>query len=242
VFRLKIIKLQVIRFYSTLRKYSLTIVSILNPFSSFKKAFLYALLLLTAFPFAFYSKTKSDYNPTVYSDVAAIPENHAALILGAGINSNTKTPSSILYDRVLAGVKLYNSGKVKKLIMSGDNRYQDYNEPDVMKQTAVDLGVPEYDIQPDYAGRRTYDSCYRAKHIFSQETITVVTQSFHIYRSLYVCHNLGIQSVGFLADQRKDLYRAWNYWQFRDKIALTKSIIDLKIKKPSVVGGDKIPL
>ncbi len=76
------------------------------------------------------------------------------------------SPSSVLKDRVATAADLYNSGKINKILMSGDNRYLNYNEPGAMKAYALELGIPEYDIVLDYAGRRTYDTCYRAKEIF----------------------------------------------------------------------------
>ena len=91
-----------------------------------------------------------------------------ALVLGARVYANGRL-SGMLRDRVETAVALYKAGKVQKLLMSGDNSSLEYNEPDAMMAHAVAMGVPPEDIQPDYAGRRTYDSCYRASAIFQVE-------------------------------------------------------------------------
>src|SRR5512137_1403475 len=95
----------------------------------------------------------------VYANIRAVPPAPVALVLGAGLWKDG-TPTPALYDRVATAVDLYQSGKVKKLLMSGDNRFVNYNEPAAMKTVAERLGVPAEDVVLDYAGRRTYDSCY----------------------------------------------------------------------------------
>ena len=123
-------------------------------------------------------------------------DNRVALILGAGIINNEE-PTSALADRVQVGADLYAEGIVDKLLMSGDNRFENYDEPEVMRNYAVELGVDFDDIVLDYAGRRTYDSCYRAKHIFGVDELIIVTQDFHLPRALYICNELGVNSIGF---------------------------------------------
>ena len=97
----------------------------------------------------------------------------------------------MLRDRVNTAIDLYKAGKVQKLLMTGDNSHVDYNEPDAMKAYAVAQGVPAADIQPDYGGRRTYDSCYRAKAVFQVDEAIVVTQGFHLSPALFLCTELG---------------------------------------------------
>src|SRR5260221_2047315 len=107
-------------------------------------------------------------------DVSAVPAQKVAIVFGAGLTrSGEATP--ILKDRVETAAKLYFAGKVEKLLMSGDNRFLNYNEPEAMRQYALALGVPNADIVLDYAGRRTYDTCYRAKAIFGVKDAIVVT-------------------------------------------------------------------
>jgi vancomycin permeability regulator SanA len=181
------------------------------------------------------------YSRDVYRDADQIPAAHVALVLGAGLN-NDGSSSPILTDRVQAAVTLYKKHKVEKLLVSGDNRAQNYNEPEVMRRLAIDLGVDPQDVQPDYAGRRTYDSCWRAKNIFGQDRMIVVTQSFHLTRALFLCDQLGIESSGFVADQPNYTFSQWSYWQLRDMLSIFLSLWDLYFKHPYVVKGDRIAL
>src|SRR4051794_21314450 len=138
--------------------------------------------------------------PLIYPpDAATLPAHHVALVFGAGLNAQGG-PSPVLYDRVATASGLYHAGKVQKLLMSGDNSQVDYNEVGVMRRTAVELGVPADDIVLDYAGFRTYDSCYRARAIFGLSDATLVTNEFHLPRALYTCQALGLTVVGVNAD------------------------------------------
>jgi vancomycin permeability regulator SanA len=118
----------------------------------------------------------------MYSPVEA-PADRVAIIFGAGLRFDG-TPTAMLRDRILTGADLYFSGKVEKLLMSGDNRFIEYNEPEAMRQFALSVGVPDDAIVLDYAGRRTYDTCYRAKTIFGLDRALLVTQDFHLPRAL----------------------------------------------------------
>ncbi len=100
----------------------------------------------------------------IYS-VEDVSTARVAVVFGAGLTSSGG-PTTVLKDRVETAVNLYQTGKVEKVLMSGDNRYLDYNEPGAMMAFALELGMPEEDIVLDYAGRRTYDTCYRARDIF----------------------------------------------------------------------------
>jgi vancomycin permeability regulator SanA len=156
--------------------------------------------------------------PLIYAPTAAtLPAHHVALVFGAGLNG-AGGPSAVLYDRVATGVALDRAGKVAKLLMTGDNSQVDYNEVGVMRQTALDLGVPATDIVLDYAGFRTYDSCYRARDVFGLRAATLVTNRFHLPRALYTCQALGLDVVGVDADRRP--YAGTAYWTVREVLAL----------------------
>jgi vancomycin permeability regulator SanA len=172
-----------------------------------------------------------------YDDLHAVAHHHVAIVFGAGVRNGLPTP--MLYDRVASAVELYQAGVVDKLLMSGDNRYIDYNEPEVMRQTALKLGVPERDIVLDYAGRSTYETCYRAGAIFGLSEAVLVTQRFHLDRAVMTCNQLGVQSVGYVADRRT--YGATRWWNtLREIPATLKAIIDLYVTKPLPVMGDRI--
>ena len=155
------------------------------------------ILLVTgifAAPFAAQAWINARYAPAIYT-LADAPARRVAIVLGARVYPNGRL-SGMLRDRVDTAIELYKAGKVQKLLMTGDNSHVDYNEPDAMKAYAVAQGVPAADIQPDYGGRRTYDSCYRAKAVFQVDEAIVVTQGFHLSRVLFLCTELGVDAVG----------------------------------------------
>jgi len=177
----------------------------------------------------------------IYDNVQSTPPASVALVLGAGLWADG-SPTPALYDRVATAVDLYKAGKVKKLLMSGDNRFEWYNEPEAMRQLALRMGVPDEDIVPDYAGRRTYDSCYRAREIFQVNELVIVTQRFHLDRALYLCDAMGIQSVGAVADRRTYTPPYAQLWWLRETPALVNAWLDVYVLHPQPVLGDKLPI
>jgi SanA protein len=175
----------------------------------------------------------------IYTNINAVPPAPVALVLGAGLERDG-SPTLALYDRVVIAVDLYKAGKVKKLLMSGDNRFINYNEPAAMKKLAVQLGMPAEDNVLDYAGRRTYDSCYRAKEIFAVKQIIIVTQRFHLDRSIFLCDAMGVPSVGVVADRR--VYQTLPWWELREVLATTAAWWDVNIGHPVPVLGEKLPI
>ena len=121
----------------------------------------------------------------------------------------------ILKDRLDAAFELYQAGKVQKLLFSGDNRFVDYNEPGKMLEYALAHGIPREDVVLDYAGRRTYDTCYRARDIFNVSEAIVVTQRYHLPRTLETCRVLGLDVVGYIADRQA--YPQRLYYMVLDK-------------------------
>jgi vancomycin permeability regulator SanA len=127
--------------------------------------------------------------------VATAPKRHVALVLGAGLRYDGK-PSDVLQARVDVGVALYKAGKVRKLLMSGDNSIKNYDEVSAMKDAAVALGIPENDVILDYAGFRTLDSCVRLRKVFGQSSALVVSQGFHLPRAIHLCRWSGVDVIG----------------------------------------------
>ncbi len=172
---------------------------------------------------------------------ADVPVRRVAIVFGAGLwRDGTATP--ILYDRVATAVDLYFSGKVEKLLMSGDNRFVEYNEPAEMRSVALSLGVPDEDIVLDYAGRRTYDTCYRAAAIFQVEGAILVTQAFHLPRAIYLCNQLGVEAVGVDADRRVYRRSSMLYWTLRELLATANALWEVHISHPLPVLGDPLPI
>ncbi len=193
------------------------------------------LLLL---PFALRWWVDRHYKKRIYA-IEDVPPCRVAIVFGAGITAEGR-PMPALADRVWTAAELYKTGKVQKLLMSGDNRYIEYNEPEAMRQYALRQGVPDEDIVLDYAGRRTYDTCYRASYIFGVEEAILVTQWFHLDRALYTCDKLGLDAVGVAAD-RRDYYSA-RYWWLREVAAVSRAWLDLNVLHPTPVLGEKLPI
>lgn len=178
--------------------------------------------------------------PKIYSS-AAVPARRVAIVFGAGLwKDGTATP--VLVDRVTTAANLYFAGKVEKLLMSGDNRFVDYNEPEVMRELALSLGVPDDAIVLDFAGRRTYDTCYRAKAIFGVTEAILVTQAFHLPRAIYLCNQLGVDSVGVNADLRVYRKSSLLYWSGRELLATVAALWDVNIGHPVPVLGNPEPI
>lgn len=169
------------------------------------------------------------------------PNERVAIVFGAGLRRDG-TPTPILRDRVKTAADLYFSGKVEKLLMSGDNRFMEYNEPGSMRQYALSLGVPAEAIVLDYAGRRTYDTCYRAKAIFGVESALLVTQKFHLPRALFICNALGIQAAGVEAKNRQYWSGSLFIWNFREQLATVGAFLDVYVNNPMPVLGEPEPI
>lgn len=172
---------------------------------------------------------------------ANVPQAPVALVLGAGLNRDG-TPGVVLRDRVDTAAELYFSGKVDKLLMSGDNTTPYYNEPGAMHRYALSLGIPEEDIVLDYAGRRTYDSCYRARAIFGLEKLVVVTQAYHLPRALFLCNALDIEAYGVTADEANYNRSRYTFWWFREILASINAYWDIFITQPVPILGNPEPI
>jgi SanA protein len=198
------------------------------------------LLVGIAFLFGWRAWVDRAYSSSIYRQGDA-PAAHVALVLGARVYPDGRL-SGMLSDRVDTAVALYKAGKVDKLLMSGDNSNADYNEPGAMVARAIQQGVPAEDVQPDYGGRRTYDSCYRAKAIFQVEEAIIVTQEFHLPRALFLCEALGIQVNGVIADQRIYHPRSLAWSETREMPAMVAALLDVIRRSPPPIMGAPIPL
>ena len=160
------------------------------------------------------------------------------LILGAGVWGDK--PSPMLEDRLVQGVSLYNNGVAPKIIVSGDHGTEEYDEVNIMKQFAIDKGVPSEDIFMDHAGFSSYDSIYRAKEIFGAKKILIVTQKYHLYRALYIADKLEIEAYGVGSDPRK--YSGQALREIREIFARDKDFVKCIFKPESSYLGDTIPV
>lgn len=160
------------------------------------------------------------------------------LILGAGVWGDK--PSPMLEDRLLKGKELYENGISKKIIVSGDHGRKEYDEVNIMKKYLVDNGVPSEDIFMDHAGFSTYDSIYRAKEIFGTKKIIIVTQKYHLYRSLYISNKLDLEAYGTYANPRKYIGRVFR--EIREVLARNKDFLKTIVKPKPTYLGEKIDL
>lgn len=167
------------------------------------------------------------------------PEADCILVLGCGVYSDG-TPTPMLADRLTRGVELYEAGWADKLLMSGDNRSQYYNELATMCQVALDKGVPREDIVLDYAGLSTYDSLYRARDIFGVKKLVIVTQEYHLYRALYLARALGLEAWGVAADGQN--YRGQTMRDLREIVARDKDFFWAILQPEPTYLGDPEPL
>ena len=161
------------------------------------------------------------------------------LILGCGVYADG-TPSPMLADRLKTGIELYKKGAAPKIIMSGDHGRENYDEVNVMKQYAIERGVPSEDIFMDHAGFSTYESVYRAKEIFCAESLIIVTQEYHLSRALYIADRFDLEAIGVLADLRS--YSGQSMRDKREFIARNKDFLSCIFKPKPTFLGEQIPV
>ena len=160
------------------------------------------------------------------------------LVLGAAVWGDN--PSPMLEDRILEGINLYKNNVAKKIIMSGDQGRTEHDEVNIMKDYAIEKGVPSEDIFMDHAGFSTYESIYRAKEIFKAKKIVIVTQKYHLYRALHIANKLGIEAYGVGSDPRR--YVGETNREVREILARNKDFIKCIFKPLPKYLGETIPV
>ena len=175
----------------------------------------------------------------VDQQAAASFDADAVIVLGASVYPDG-TPSGILRDRLDDGIALYFAGAAPKIIMSGDNGTESYNECWAMKQYAVSQGVPSEDVFCDHAGFSTYETMYRARHVFGAERVVIATQTYHLYRAVYDAQGVGMEAIGVPSDYGEYVNQSW--YDFREVFARTKDFFQVLFKTPSTFVGDPISL
>ncbi len=161
-----------------------------------------------------------------------------AIVLGCKVSGNV--PSPMLNDRLAEGVELYRSGAAPKLLMSGDHGRKNYNEVGAMKEFATSAGVPSEDVFMDHAGFSTYETMYRARDVFEAERVIIVTQKYHLYRSLYIAKKLGLTAVGVASDPRA--YRGQIKREIREILARCKDFFGCIFMPEPTYLGEAIPV
>jgi vancomycin permeability regulator SanA len=169
------------------------------------------------------------YQSRVYGDASSVPAAPVAIVFGAGLQTNGE-PSPLLAHRLDAAIALYKRGKVQTLLMSGDNRSRNYDEPGAMRRYAVARGVPADRITLDRYGLRTYDSAYRARNVFGVTRAVLVTQRYHMARALYLANMLGIDADGYVAGHSS--YDQQEYYEAREAAALVETWYEVHVLRP----------
>lgn len=177
-------------------------------------------------------------NKIIENNYNKINDVDAIVVLGAGVWDNG--PSPMLRDRLDKAIELYNEGISKKIIMTGDHGRKDYDEVNAMKEYVVERGIPSSDVFMDHAGFSTYDSMYRAKYIFNAKNIVIVSQEYHLYRSIYIANKLGIKAYGVPAKKIK--YSGQLNRDLREILARDKDFIKCIFKPKSKYLGEEISL
>lgn len=171
-------------------------------------------------------------------DYSKLKDIDCIIVLGAGIWG--EEPSPMLQDRLNQAIELYKKGVAPKIIMSGDHGRKDYDEVNVMKEYAIENGVPSEDIFMDHAGFSSYESIYRAKEIFEVKKAVIVTQKYHLYRALYIANQFAVEAYGVGADPRQ--YVGATYRELREILARNKDFVKCIFKPEPTYLGESIPV
>lgn len=163
------------------------------------------------------------------------------LVLGAGLRPDG-TPNLMLRDRLDTGIALYKAGAAPKLLLSGDNGQEIYDEVNAMKKYVLDAGIPVEDVFLDHAGFSTYESIYRGKEIFQVQKALIITQQYHQYRALYAAEKLGLEAYGVVSDSMMTIYSGQDLRDRREFLARNKDFFKLLIKPKPTYLGEVIPI
>lgn len=186
----------------------------------------------------FYVVLKSNKKIISKENAEKLEDIDCIVVLGAGIWGNK--PSPMLEDRLLQAIELYKNNVSSKIIMSGDHGRKEYDEVNIMKEFAIERGIPSEDIFMDHAGFSTYESMYRAKEIFEAKKIVVVTQEYHLYRAIYIGNKLGIETYGVKSNPRE--YAGQFLREIREILARDKDFIKCILKPKPTYLGETIPV
>ncbi|MGN6815735.1 MAG: SanA/YdcF family protein [Solirubrobacterales bacterium] len=173
------------------------------------------------------------------SKIADVPETEVAIVPGAMVNADG-TMSTMLADRVEQAAALWQAGKVKKILVSGDHQSWSYDEPDTMRKALVRDGVPPRDVFEDHAGFDTWATMVRARSIFGVGKAVVVTQGFHMPRALFLAEEAGIDATGLTSDLHPYGFQGAKS-DVREVLSRVKAIADVTLETPAV-AGPKIPI
>ncbi|QFR39402.1 hypothetical protein A9Q91_04195 [Candidatus Gracilibacteria bacterium 28_42_T64] len=192
-----------------------------------------AILLINLYVLSF-SKDK------ILTDVGQLEQTEVGLVFGAKVKKDF-SPSDILKDRLKVAIQAYKSGKIKKIIVSGDNSREEYDETTGMRDYLIKNDVHIDHIYLDYAGFDTYDTLFRAKELFGVEEVVLFTQDFHLKRANYIGQRVGLDTIGVSTNLQKYIHE--DYYNRREVLARVKAFLDVELmsSNPKFLG-DKIDM
>jgi SanA protein len=178
-------------------------------------------------------------NGRTFYSVSSIPENEVGLLLGTSKYNRSGNSNQFFKNRIEAAAALFHSGKIKHIIVSGDNSQLNYNEPRDMRKALVKKGVPGSAITLDFAGFRTLDSVVRSKKVFGQNKITIISQKFHNQRALFIADYYEMDAIGYCAIDPENSFFYPTF--FREIFARFRAVIDIYIlkKSPKFLGEEE---
>lgn len=205
-------------------------------FSQIRKYLLLCTIICSTFILICFSLVEFSSNKKIHTDTEKLPTNHTGLVLGTSQYLKGGKLNPYFKNRITAAVTLFKKGKIKYILVSGDNRISNYNEPERMRRELIKEGVPNEKIILDYAGFRTLDSVVRSNKVFGQNSITIISQKFHNKRALYIANHYNIEAIAFNAkgiSLKKGLKTS-----AREVLARVKMVLDLYLlqKEPHFLG------
>ena len=193
-------------------------------------------------PVGAYMAEKVNARHKNFVSTANVPYNKVGLVLGTSPKMPSGKPNFFFTSRIDAAARLYKSGKVSYLLVSGDNGSKQYDEPTAMRDALVAAGVPAKAIYLDYAGFRTLDSVVRADEIFGQSSITIVSHRFHNERAIYIAEHHGMKAVGFCAKDARLTKRSLMTTLVRESASRVKMFLDFITGRKPKYLGEKITI
>ena len=208
-----------------------------------KKIIIYGLIFLgisVLFVWWANHKIETETKNFVSYDIQKLPNEKVGLLLGTSKILKSGWKNLYFFNRIDAAEQLYKSGKIKYILISGDNSTKDYSEPEDMQAELLKRGIPADKIVLDFAGFRTLDSVVRAKEIFGQNSFIIISQKFHNERAVFLAQHYGIKAYGFNA---KDVNKYFGIkTKIREYFARAKVFIDFLLEVEPKFGGKKVEI
>ncbi len=203
----------------------------------FKYSFLLLFIILTIITRQCNNSVENESKGYIFSDLNKIPANKVGVLLGTSRHLTNGAPNPFFYYRIKATSALFFSGKIRYILVSGDNRFFSYNEPREMRRELMRAGIPDTSIIMDFAGFRTLDSVVRAKKVFGLKKFTIISQEFHNERAIYIARFNDIDAVAYNAVDPPDDFTL--KVRIREYFARAMVVIDLYLlkKKPYFLGN-----